>query len=74
MVKNMEANNQKAIGCYVLVCSLPVLFAVPGITEYPLAVAGAIVVAVIGLNLMDVQGRDVEPERERSRPVACPGV
>ena len=72
---------KKALATFGLVCALPVVFAVPQITQYPLTVIGGIIGAIY---LVNIAGEPGEPSgevsdgeftgyRDRARATTAPG-
>jgi len=77
--ESMEERRKKAICTFGLICTLPIVFAVPGISAYPLTLAGAILGAVAFVNVPGDEKKNIENEvehdhestRDRARPAIC---
>jgi hypothetical protein len=62
---------KKAIGVFALVCCLPALCVLPGLSTYPLATTAGLLVAVLGINLpADVDIPQLH--KDRLKAVSCP--
>lgn len=69
----MEGRAKKAIATIGLCAALPIVWTVPGVTEYPLSVIGALLVGVVGISMIEVNDdTEIVPERNRARAVSCP--
>jgi hypothetical protein len=53
---------------------LPIVFSVPGITQYPLTTIGGILVAMLGINMMsdDLPDMPVIPDKNKAKATSCP--
>jgi hypothetical protein len=78
--------SRKAIATFGLCCGIPVLFAVPGISAYPLTVIGGILAALCFINMpgeptterqfkqleaCEVIYHDEESMRQRAKPCSA---
>lgn len=64
---------KKAIGVFALVCCLPALFVLPGLSTYPMATIAGICVAMLGITMpADVVPDLPELHKDKAKPVVCP--
>jgi hypothetical protein len=64
---------KKAIGTFTLVCCLPALFVLPGLSTYPMATIAGICVAMLGITMpADGVPNVGVPEKDRLKAVSCP--
>jgi len=64
---------KKAIGVFALVCCLPALCVLPGLSTYPLATTAGICVAMLGITMPADEVSDILVlEKDRLKAVSCP--